>query len=154
MDDRVVLVALLVVDVDEVLVVDVGEAVVVKEVEVLDGLEVAVVVDGAVLVGELVVDEPVVLERLVVLDWVVVVDKLLVDEPVEDEEDVELVPVVVVVETSRSLALVDVSTWYMLRRLGPPQYCRGLALQIMLQPVAASVVPATLAEPALIVLPQ
>ncbi len=162
MEDRVVLVALLVVDVDVVLVVDVEEAVVVREVEVPDVLEAVVVVDRVVLVDELAVDElmadepvveaPVVLERLVVLDWVAVLDKLVVDVLVEDDN--ELVTEVGVVETSRTLALADASTWYILRRLGPPQYSRGLALQIMLQPVAASVVPATLAEPALIVLPQ
>jgi hypothetical protein len=43
---------------------------------------------------------------------------------------------------------------YMLSRFGPPQYSVVLPLQVMLQPVRAGVLPATSAEPAIILSPQ
>ncbi|KAL8653248.1 MAG: hypothetical protein Q9226_003931 [Calogaya cf. arnoldii] len=141
----------------EVVVVGVREV----DVEVLDVLVelellAPVVVELVLLVEELVLleavdDEPVLLE--VMDEEPLLLDVVVVNTVAGDEEVVELGKVVTVVKFNRTLAL-EVSTWYIVKRLGPPHYSRASALQSMLHPVAASVIPATLAEPALIVLPQ
>jgi hypothetical protein len=46
------------------------------------------------------------------------------------------------------------ATMYMFKRREPPQYSRGLLTHTIEQPVVSGVVPATRAEPGLMMLPQ
>ena len=127
--------------------VDVVEVLVLDEVEVDVGLAVLVRLD------ELVDDVEEVVE---VFELVAAALELL--EEVEVFEVVaaalELLEEVDVVEGRAEDEVVAMPFWYILRRFGPPQYSFLSALQTMLHSVWAGVVPATFADPALILLPQ
>lgn len=143
------------VDVVEVLVLDeveldVGLALLVRLDELVDDVEEVVevfeVVAAALELLEVVEVFEVVAAALELLEVVEIFE--LVAAALELLEEVD------VVEGRAEDEVVAMPFWYILRRFGPPQYSFLSALQTMLHSVWAGVVPATFADPALILLPQ
>ena len=127
--------------------VDVVEVLVLDEVELDVGLALLVRLDELVDDVEEVVEVfEVVAAALELLEVVEIFE--LVAAALELLEEVD------VVEGRAEDEVVAMPFWYILRRFGPPQYSFLSALQTMLHSVWAGVVPATFADPALILLPQ
>jgi len=99
-----------------------------------------------------VVDTPTTEANVVVmLDVPVVVNEVKATEV----ETPALVDVFATVDdAARAVAVCAWTTWYIFKRLPPPQYSLDLPRQTMSQPVLEGVAPVTFADPALMVFPQ